>query len=233
MNVALISDIHANAHALKAVLNAAKSNNVSKILCCGDYVGYYYEPKRMINLLNDWDWKGISGNHDIMLKDWIKKNKRDEIYSKYGSSISIAAEQLSSNEAKFIYDRPKALKIEIENYKVLICHGSPWDRDNYIYPDSSPEVINKLFNFDLEIDLLVYGHTHYPVKWEKDNMFIINPGSVGQPRDRKPGASWVLWNTTSNEFNFFREEYDIKPVVDMCKKYDPNKKYLIDVLKRK
>ena len=64
-------------------------------------------------------------------------------------------------------------------------------------------------------------------------MFIINPGSVGQPRDRKPGASWVLWNTTSNEFNFCREEYDIKPVVDMCKKYDPNKKYLIDVLKRK
>tara|TARA_B100001540_G_scaffold52896_1_gene47870 strand:+ start:269 stop:970 length:702 start_codon:yes stop_codon:yes gene_type:complete len=233
MNVALISDIHANAHALQAVLNAAKSKNVNKILCCGDYVGYYYEPKRMINLLNDWEWEGISGNHDIMLKDWLKENKRDEIYNKYGSSISIAANQLTPNEAKFIYDRPKSLKIEIDNYKVLICHGSPWDRDNYIYPDSNPELINKLFDFDLEIDLLVYGHTHYPVKWEKNNMFIINPGSVGQPRDRKPGASWVLWNTTSNEFNFFREEYDIKPVVDMCKKYDPNKKYLIDVLKRK
>ena len=71
MRIGLLSDIHGNAHALKSVLKSAREKGVDKILCCGDYVGYYYEPDEVMFLLNDWDWVGISGNHEAMLLDWL------------------------------------------------------------------------------------------------------------------------------------------------------------------
>ena len=104
--------------------------------------------------------------------------------------------------------------------------------DIYIYPDAEKKIIDKMFNHDPDFDLLVYGHTHYPVIWEQNNKKIINPGSVGQPRDRKPGASWVLWDSNTNDINFFRERYDTNPVIEMCKKYDSGINYLADVLVR-
>ena len=95
------------------------------------------------------------------------------------------------------------------------------------------ELINKLFEFDSHVDLLVYGHTHYPSIWNKGKKSIINPGSVGQPRDRKPGASWVLWDTTNNEFQFCRENYNIDSLIKQCNKIYPSLKYLSQVLIRK
>ena len=89
-----------------------------------------------------------------------------------------------------------------------------------------------MFNHDPDFDLMVYGHTHYPVKWVRNNKIIINPGSLGQPRDRKQGACWALWDTTRNSVELFREEYDFLPVIEMCKKYDPELNYLVDVLVR-
>ena len=79
MKIGLLADIHANAHALEAVLKSAKEKKVEKLLCCGDYVGYYYEPDRVIALLDEWDWDGISGNHETMLLDWLNEKNRNEI----------------------------------------------------------------------------------------------------------------------------------------------------------
>ena len=119
------------------------------------------------------------------------------------------------------------------NYKILLCHGSPLDENIYIYPDADESVVNKMFEYNSDFDVLVYGHTHYPVIWERGNKKIVNPGSVGQPRNRKPGAAWALWDTTKNDIEFFRESYDVSPVVKMCKKIDPKIKYLSKVLVRK
>ena len=76
MKIGLLADIHGNAHALRALLNAAKEKNVEKLLCCGDYVGYYYEPDKVIALLDEWDWDGVSGNHENMLLDWLNEKNR-------------------------------------------------------------------------------------------------------------------------------------------------------------
>ena len=111
MKIGLLSDIHANAHALEAVLKSAKKKNVEKLLCCGDYVGYYYEPDRVIDLLDEWDWDGISGNHETMLLDWLNEKNRNEIIVKYGSGISTAAEQLSYKIASYLYEMPSLKKL--------------------------------------------------------------------------------------------------------------------------
>ena len=232
MRIGLLSDIHSNAHALRAVLNAAKEKNVEKLLCCGDYVGYYYEPEKVIALLDNWDWDGISGNHETMLKDWINKKNRKKISFKYGSGISHAAKKLTTEVLARLHEMPYIKKILIDNYKILFCHGSPWNRDMYIYPDAEESIVNKIFEYDSDADIIVFGHSHYPVLWERGDKRIVNPGSVGQPRNKKPGASWVLWDTTLNAFQFLRENYDASPVVDMCRKIDPKIKYLANVLVR-
>jgi putative phosphoesterase len=231
MKIGLLADIHANVHALEAVLKSAKEKKVEKLLCCGDYVGYYFEPDTVMALLDDWDWDGISGNHEAMLYG-LNEEKRDNIKVKYGSGISFATTKMSYEKASYLYELPSVKKLTIDKKIVILCHGSPWDRDIYIYPDADQKMVNKMFNYDNDFDVLVYGHTHYPVIWEKDDKKIINPGSVGQPRDRKPGASWALWDTVINDVVFHRENYDVNPVIEMCKKYDPGISYLVDVLAR-
>tara|TARA_B110000003_G_scaffold274623_1_gene315054 strand:+ start:218 stop:919 length:702 start_codon:yes stop_codon:yes gene_type:complete len=232
MRIGLLSDIHSNAHALRAVLKSAKEKDVERLLCCGDYVGYYYEPEKVIALLDNWEWDGISGNHESMLKDWVNKKDRNKILFKYGSGISYAARKLTTEVLARFYLMPNTKKLFIDSYKIFLCHGSPWNQDVYIYPDADQSIVNRMFEFNSDVDILVYGHSHYPAFWEQGNKKIVNPGSVGQPRNRKPGASWVLWDTTLNTFQFLRESYDASPVIEMCKKIDPKIKYLSNVLVR-
>lgn len=232
MKIGLLSDIHANAHALRAVLKSAKEKKVEKLLCCGDYVGYYYEPDIVMNLLNNWDWDGVSGNHETMLSDWLNDKNRNKISRKYGSGISIAAKKLTQEVASGLFKMPEKCLLEIDGYKVALCHGSPWDGDKYIYPDANKNIVKKLFEYSPDFDVLVYGHTHYPVIWGANEKIIINPGSVGQPRDRKPGASWALWETKTQDVTFYREKYDPDSVIEMCRQYDPDIKYLAEVLVR-
>lgn len=232
MRIGLLSDIHANAHGLEAVLKSAKKKKVEKLICCGDYVGYYFEPDRVMSLMSDWDWVGISGNHELMLSDWLKGKNQKQIRCKYGSGVSIAANKLSNEVSSQLCQMPKVLKLNILNYKLLLCHGSPWDGDAYIYPDAPKEVVNRMFSHNYDFDILLFGHTHYPVKWEQDKKIIINPGSVGQPRDYNPSSSWVLWDTVDNSFNFYREKYEVNAVVEMCERFNPEISYLKDVLVR-
>ena len=159
-------------------------------------------------------------------------NTLGKIKAKYGSGISIAANNLQPDIINKLCEMPNVAKLNIDNYKVLLCHGSPWDLEFYLYPDAKQQTVDKMFRHDPDFNILVYGHTHYPVIWEQDKKVIINPGSVGQPRDHNISASWAIWDTTKNDVNFFREQYDANPVIEMCKKYDPKINYLINVLMR-
>lgn len=233
MKVGLLSDIHGNATALESVLSSAREKKVEKLLCCGDYVGYYYQAAKTLALLNEWEWEGVSGNHEAMLSDWLENRNRKKIKDKYGSGIAIAAKELGEINAKFLFNKPSMTKILVDDKEVILCHGSPWNRDFYVYPDANKVIIEKMEKYDPSYDILVFGHTHYPILWEVGHKKIINPGSVGQPRDRKPGACWALWDTATNEVEFFREDYNCKPVIEMCEELDPENKYLKDVLVRK
>ena len=112
MRIGLLADIHGNAHALKSVLKSAREKNVKKLLCCGDYIGYYYEPDKIMPLLDSWDWEGIGGNHEAMLYDWLNKKSKNEINAKYGSGISIAAEKLEYETIIRYYEMPNTKKLE-------------------------------------------------------------------------------------------------------------------------
>lgn len=229
MKIALLADIHGNALALNRVLTAAANAGAQELLIAGDLVGYYYQSDEVLRLLNDWQWISIGGNHEAMLAQWHAGIDQDIIHKKYGSGLKIACEQLTSQQLQYLTTLPSRHELEIDGRSVLLCHGSPWDRDHYVYPDT--DKIERRRMFSEGFDLVVYGHTHYPVLWQDSNCLVINPGSVGQPRDRKPGACWALWDTTKHEIILRRESYDCSSVVASCQ-IDFHLPYLANVLTR-
>lgn len=230
MKVALLADIHGNAGALDAVLHAARAAGAARLLVAGDLVGYYYAPRRVLELLDDWQWDCVRGNHEDMLKSWRRDEDRERIRRKYGSGLEIACEQLNSDALDMLESLPHPLTLEVAGESATICHGAPWDLDEYVYPDAPEEKSTLLAGHGGA--LVVYGHTHYPVVWRVDGTIVVNPGSVGQARDRIPGACWAMWDTDDGSVVLGRETYDVSEVRAEARRRDPALPYLADVLTR-
>jgi putative phosphoesterase len=231
MRLALLSDIHGNCYALKAVLDKLKLRNIDTLIITGDFVGYYFWPVEVFKLLESWDVVAIRGNHDRMLeRAAIDKSYRLKVRKKYGSGLNIALEQLHNKTIKWLTNLPDSLKYETENGNVFLCHGSPWDRDEYVYPNSDNESLKRYVN--LNVRWVVQGHTHYPMYKKIGDIEVINPGSVGQPRNGSPGAQWALLDTTSGEVKHFCEQYDASKVIREAKEINPEIPYLANILQR-
>ena len=231
MKVGILGDIHGNHLALKAVLAAAKKNDVEQLLITGDIVGYYPFVKEVLELLKPWKQQVVKGNHEVMLA----RSLNDSAYlskttTKYGSSIKIAIDTLTSEEIDYLITLPSLLNLEIENISLTLCHGSPVNVDEYIYPDSDLSKLTWLNSYNNK--LIITGHTHYPMLRKWKNLTILNPGSVGQPRNKIRSAHWVLFDTSKNTFKFMLEEYDINKIIDAVKLTDPDNAYLRRVLTR-
>ncbi|MDH5771515.1 MAG: metallophosphatase family protein [Rhodospirillaceae bacterium] len=230
MRVALLADIHGNADALIAVLDAVRKAGAGRILVAGDLVNYYYDAKRMFDMLDEWDWLSVRGNHDEMLEQWRRGEGIDMISAKYGTALDLTLRELSAERIDMLANMPALLDLNIDGRRVCVCHGTPWDRDEYVYPDTDDAV--KLRFADDDFDLVVYGHTHYPAAWRAGKTLVVNPGSTGQPRDHKPGACWALWDTKTNTVEHRRESYDMEPLIARCKAHDPEVSFLWTVLTR-
>lgn len=231
MKIGVISDIHANAPALRAVLEAAKERGVERLLALGDFVGYYYWPDDCLELLAAWRCDAIRGNHEVMLQQ-ARENRSTlaDITRRYGSGLELALNQLDNVVLDALCDLDDDRLINVAGDKVLLCHGSPDNIDEYVYPDASEKTIARLAKS--EADFIFFGHTHYPVIWKTGGVQIANPGSVGQPRNRRPGAHWLIWDTSDQSLTPRIEPYDVDRVVRACRDRDPHLPYLADVLLR-
>ena len=231
MKLALLGDIHGNAHALEAVLSAAKRVGADKLLITGDLVGYYYEPAKVLELLDPWDKVVVRGNHESMIADaQISASYLIEIEKRYGKGLRYALENLNYIQLEMLKSLPTVAEISADNLRLLLCHGSPLSNEDYIYPDSQDHIFDK--SSTEGFDYVITGHTHYPMQINGSKSIYINPGSVGQPRSRVIGAHWALLNTEVRSCPFHVEQSDISEVLAMCKKNDPQLTYLVDILKR-
>lgn len=226
-----MGDVHGNDTALRAVLNAASAMGVERLLITGDIVGYYFAPKMVLDLLGQWRFDAVAGNHEIMLAE--ARNNPEyllKVESKYGGGLRVALEQLNRKEIDYLCGLPHPLELEIEDFKILLCHGSPRDLNHYVYPDNDGELSHMpiIDNYDL----VILGHTHYPMLKKVENTIIVNPGSVGQQRDRQPGACWALLDTNHRKISMLRESYDSSDLVRECQKRHPELPYLSEVLTR-
>ena len=231
MNIALLSDIHSNIFALEAIYKDFENKDVEKILICGDIIGYYYWPKDVIKvLMSDKRISCISGNHEIMLKESIESKEKNIKYKKkYGSGYDFCINQLSDDELNWLLSLPKSLSLEINGISFSLAHGSLKSHTEYLYPDSKPELLNNNYS---DSDFTVLGHTHYPFVRSYNNKLLINPGSVGQPRDYGGSASYALVNSENLSVIFRRVRFQVKDIIRASKENDPNIEYLQSVMLR-
>lgn len=231
MKLALLGDIHGNAAALRAVLAAASSSGADELFITGDLVGYYFAPREVLELLQPWRRHVVRGNHEDMLKTARSdQGFLVEVDARYGSGLRTAIEQLNEEQLEELCSLPHPLKYEVDGCKILLCHGAPWDNERYVYPDAKAELLDRCAV--QEFDLVVLGHTHYPMQHWFGDTLVVNPGSVGQPRNRQPGAHWALFDTATHSLEFHCERYDLFPLIQECQQRHPELPYLADVLKR-
>jgi len=231
MKIAILSDIHGNVFALESVLSAVKKRGIDTLVIAGDFVGYYFWPVQVLKLLADWHMVAISGNHDRMLEAALgDKVYRQKVRKKYGSGLDIALEELDKATLKWLMTLPESLEYKTADGKILLCHGSPWGSDEYVYPDLSDASLNRYA--ELDVKWVVQGHTHHPMCKQIGSIVLINPGSVGQSRNRQIGAQWAMLDTTINKVTHFCEQYDFTEIVKESSKRHPDIPYLANILQR-
>lgn len=229
--IAVLADIHGNFPALRAVLNAAANDGVAHLFLLGDFVGYYYWPRECLDEIEDWPNDAIAGNHDKLLYSVARNSTAlAKLTAQYGNGHKVACTTLSNNQLLWLGNLPDRLTVSVAGKTVLLCHGSPWSLDDYIYPDAPADVVEQMK--EAPHDVVFFGHTHYQTLWAEGTICVANPGSVGQPRDRRPGAQWLLWEPNSGEIQHRCEQYDITEVAETCRLRDPGIPYLADVLTR-
>ncbi|MFT6604394.1 MAG: putative phosphodiesterase, partial [Bacteriovoracaceae bacterium] len=135
MKIAILSDIHGNFEALNEVLNDVDAQGITTLLVLGDLVGYYYQHKECFERLNSSKYQIhiIRGNHEDLFEQTIVDQKKAQFYiDKYGHSLELAKRDLNDSEKKWLFAAPKSLTLELEGRKILLCHGAPWDTDQYV-----------------------------------------------------------------------------------------------------
>lgn len=231
MKLALMADIHGNHLALQAVLAAASLAGVEKLLVAGDLVGYYSYPREVLELLYPWDKHMVRGNHeDMLVAARTDSEFLAQVDKRYGTGLRVAIEKLDSQQLNDLCALPHPISLDLDHCQILLCHGAPWDIDQYVYPDAPTELLERCAVQDF--DLVVLGHTHYPMSHRIGNTVVVNPGSVGQPRNRHPGASWAIFDTGSRSLEFRVEHYDPTVIVRDCEQRHPELLYLSEVLLR-
>ncbi len=232
MRLGLLGDIHGNAAALAAVLAAAERSSLDALCITGDFVGYYYEPDTVLAMLSAWQRHAVRGNHEDLLFESMREPQAAESYKrKYGSGVEAATRRLSAAQLAYLEQLPRTLLLDLGGKTLLLGHGSPWDTDHYMYVN----VDQALWDRAVEggSDYLVLGHTHHPFAKQVGNTLVINPGSVGQPRDRRPGAAWAVLDTETGDVTHRMETYDIDSLVAQVRATDPLLPYLAQVLTRR
>ena len=231
MKLAVLSDIHGNHYALDRILSRAKSDGVDQLLILGDFVGYYYHPEKVLKMLDDWKYIAIRGNHEEILKGLIEGDlDGDAIRLKYGSGHDLAMEKLSQAQKDFLIDLPDQLTLQIDNISLMMAHGSPWDKDFYLYPDCDTKILDRCV-YD-GIDFILTGHSHYAFCRSRKNTTLINVGSVGQSRNQSGLAQWTVLNSITGAFEMRSTPYDVSGLLTEVCLIDSHNNYLKDVLIR-
>ncbi len=218
MKYLLIADIHSNSTALEAVFNEA--TRFDEVLVLGDFVGYGPRPNDCVELIRQTPFSAVKGNHDAAVLghldlSWFNVDARQ--------AVELTKGLMSEQNRLFLEKLP--LKNQIDSQLTLV-HGSPrrplteYVRDKY----SIKANLGYLHTF-----ITLVGHTHIPavyevsdseikmlgastIKLDLDSQYVVNPGSVGQPRDGDPRASYALLDSNSGELVFRRVGYNIQSV---------------------
>jgi predicted phosphodiesterase len=228
VRLAVLSDIHANIEAFQAVVNDFE-NQADRILHLGDLVGYNASPNECIKLSRDIGMHSILGNHDKAACN-LAFAENFNIFAR--NAIFWTRKNLTHENIQFLNDLEK-------NHLLsggLACHGSPEDTSSYIsLPFQARTTLKKMRKGVWgKINVCLFGHTHKRKVWRMDvrgkvspveiplngsislrgdELYLLNPGSVGQPRNGDPRSSYFIFDTETNTVSFKLVEYNVASTI--------------------
>lgn len=215
MKIGLISDIHSNIYALKKVLRSLGGTDL--ILCAGDITGYYPFVNEVFEELDRYSVIYIKGNHDA----YLCGGEIRDLNLVEPTSFDYTRKHITNENLDRLDKAPIQLEMRTDGLKISMFHGSPWDKlEGYVYPDYP--------DFDkfrkVDADVIILGHTHYPLVKRIGGKLIINPGSCGQPRDYDPRASFAIFDTSTKNVAIKRLRYDVEKVCEEVRKLGLDRK---------
>ncbi len=223
----VLSDIHANLEALTAVLqDIEKKVRGCRIVCLGDIIGYGPDPGACLNLMREKAWHILAGNHDLAA---TSRDIRSRMNAEARYSVRWAAAILETEEKTFLAGLP----LEIKTGPFHFVHGSPHQPDQFNYILDISQAKKAFFSTSQEI--IFTGHSHIPaifielefkrmfgghihkversvhddVEFDPSKRYVINVGSVGQPRDGDFRAAYGLIDPAKSRFQLVRVDYDV------------------------
>ena len=218
MKALILSDIHSNLEALESVIDdAGSSGGFDEVWALGDLVGYGPDPGACIELLRQHDARCVAGNHDLAVSGRLGLERFNE-YAAAAARWTIG--QLDDTATEYL----RGLPLRLEMYGFTAVHGSPRD-PVWEYVVTSAAALAALE--DIGTPLCLVGHSHVPFVCRleggapafrlattgpvalRDVRAIVNPGSVGQPRDGDPRASYAVYDSNAGTVTHRRVEYDI------------------------
>ncbi len=226
MTFAVISDVHANLEALTAVMDALEELPHDSLLCLGDLVGYNPDPERCAGLVLAQSALIVRGNHDkavagLMDLDWFNPVAAGAVRWTRRIMQPATVARLRGLAAG-------PVEVGAGAPGVLACHGSPFDEDAYLLSrEHFRTALDRLAEDHPDARICLFGHTHVPgvveeragrvrligdpeVRLAPDARYLLNPGSVGQPRDGNPRASFAILDTDRGSWKTIRVAYPIR-----------------------
>lgn len=218
----IVSDVHSNADALEAVL-AHSAGSYDEILCCGDLVGYNACPREVVSWAAAHVARIVRGNHDRVCA-FIEEPNDFNHYALQAAQWT--HDQLTPEQLSWLRRLPCG-PLVLDGFELV--HGSPVDEDEYVTVREEAAFLHDA----IHAPLCFFGHSHLQGGWawtragmaelrrprfgeseavhplEDGALYLINPGSVGQPRDRDPRAAYAIWDSQQRTLTFLRVEYDI------------------------
>lgn len=214
MKIALISDIHSNLEALTRAIELIDEARVEKIVCLGDIVGYGANPNECVGIIRDRCTVVLKGNHDAAAVDIGET----EFFSQHARAAALWTNKiLSPGNADYL----RSLPLSVVDGDLLFVHASPSNPEEWEYIVNEMDARQAFASFKEKICFV--GHSHVPGVYsesgeeeqvDRDRPFIINVGSVGQPRDGDPRLAFGLFDTEQWEFQSVRSVYDVDKARD-------------------
>jgi putative phosphoesterase len=228
MRLLLISDLHGNKEALDAILYSVRYD---RIICLGDLVDYGPDPLAIIDWIRSNNVPAIKGNHDNAVASHVDCGCGYKYKHLSEATREYTWQTIMEKEEKFLAALPTSIDTDLGHLKIKAVHGSPKSFYDYIYP-ATPEDKLESMTEGVSCDYLLAGHTHIPMARKTGRFTILNPGSVGQPRDNDGRASCMVFDTTTLKPEIIRLNYDIEATSKKIKASMPHADELDAILKR-
>lgn len=204
MKILILADIHANAEALAAF--ASIETSWDACLCVGDLVDYGVDPAPCVDWVRNHATAWVRGNHDHAVAQRVPARGGSGFRALAAATRQHNCDRLNHEQMGFLARMPVTRYVTLGEHKFFLVHGTPYDPlDEYL--SDNPHLWQKRLE-GVEADFVCVGHTHLPFHLDLGDKQVINPGSIGQPRDGDPRGSYAI--VEDGRVSFRRFEYDVE-----------------------